>query len=173
MNTTDIESLVAPVAAAHSLEVDRIEVLTAGRRSVVRIFLDGDGPIGRGPSLDEIASTTRAISEAFDGVDITRGRPYTLEVSSRGVSRPLTEPKHFRRNIGRLVTIDAAGEQVTGRVVAADEEAVELEVESAVRRIPLSGITRAVVQIELNRPVTPDDVDPDLIEDEDEDEEED
>ena len=62
MNTADIESLVAPVAAAHSLEVDRIEVLTAGKRSVVRIFLDGDGPKGRGPSLDDIASTPPAPS---------------------------------------------------------------------------------------------------------------
>ena len=173
MNTTDIESLVAPVASAHSLEVDRIEVLAAGGRSVVRIFLDGDGPIGRGPSLDEIASTTRAISEAFDGVDITKGRPYTLEVSSRGVSRPLTEAKHFRRNITRLVTVDIAGEQVTGRIVAADEGAVDLEVAAEVRRIPLTGITRAVVQIELNRPVKDEDVDPDLIENEDEFEEED
>ena len=153
MNTADIESVVAPVAAAHSLEVDRIEVMTAGKRSVVRIFLDGDGAMGRGPSLDEIASTTRAISEAFDGVDITRGRPYTLEVSSRGVSRPLTEPKHFRRNVGRLVAIEAAGEHVTGRVVAVEEDAVDLDVESVVRRFPLAGVTRAVVQLELNRTV--------------------
>ena len=153
MNTADIESLVAPVAAAHSLEVDRIEVMTAGKRSVVRIFLDGDGPIGRGPSLDEIASTTRAISEAFDGVDITRGRPYTLEVSSRGVSRPLTEPRHFRRNIGRLVAIETAGEKVTGRVVGVEDDAVDLDVESVVRRFPLAELTRAVVQIELNRAV--------------------
>jgi ribosome maturation factor RimP len=162
MNTADIESLVAPVAAEHSLEVDRIEVLTAGKRSVVRIFLDGDGPVGRGPSLDEIATATRAISELLDGVDITKGRPYTLEVSSRGVSRPLTEARHFRRNTGRLVAVDAAGEQLTGRVQAVDDAAVDLDVDGTVRRIPLSGITRAVVQVELNR----------KIEDEIEDEEE-
>ena len=153
MNTADIESLVAPVAAAHALEVDRIEVLTAGKRSVVRIFLDGDGPVGRGPSLDEIAQATRAISAAFDGVDITRGRPYTLEVSSRGVTRPLTEARHFRRNTGRLVAVDTAGEQFTGRVVAVDTVAVDLDVDGAVRRVPLAEINRAVVQIELNRTI--------------------
>jgi ribosome maturation factor RimP len=151
MNTADIESLVAPVVAAHSLEVDRIEVMTAGKRSVVRIFLDGDGPIGRGPSLDEIASATRAISAAFDETDITRGRPYTLEVSSRGVGRPLTEPKHFRRNTGRLVAIDTAGQQITGRVLAVDDQGVDLDVEGQAQRVPLDTITRAVVQIELNR----------------------
>jgi ribosome maturation factor RimP len=168
MNTADIESLVAPVAAAHSLEVDRIEVLTAGKRSVVRIFLDGDGPKGRGPSLDDIASTTRAISAAFDDADVTRGRPYTLEVSSRGVTRPLTESKHFRRNTGRLVAIDAAGEQLTGRVVSVDDTAVEVDVEGQSRRVPLDTITRAVVQIELNRPLEVDEED--VVEDEEEEE---
>lgn len=165
MNTADIESLVAPVAAEHSLEVDRIEVLTAGRRSVLRIFLDGDGPLGHGPSLDEIASATRAISEAFDGVDVTKGRPYTLEVSSRGVTRPLTEARHFRRNTGRLVVLDTGGEQLTGRVLAVDGTAVDLDLDGTVRRILLTDITRAVVQVELNRKVED-------VEDEDEEEEE-
>jgi len=168
MNTADIESLVAPVAAAHSLEVDRIEVLAAGRRSVVRIFLDGDGPKGRGPSLDNIASATRAISAAFDDADPTGGRPYTLEVSSRGVTRPLTEAKHYRRNTGRLVAIDAAGEQLTGRVLGVDDTAVEVDVDGQPRRVLLDTITRAVVQIELNRPLEPEEEEP---QDEEEEEE--
>lgn len=153
MNTADIEALVTPVVTAHSLEVDRLEVMTAGRRAVVRIFLDGDGPAGRGPSLDEIAEATRDISATLDGADITRGRPYTLEVSSRGVSRPLTEAKHFRRNTGRLVTLTVGGEQLTGRIRGADDETVEVEVDGASRRLPLADVTRALVQVELNRPV--------------------
>ena len=153
MQTAEIEALVAPVAAAHSLEVDRLEVMTAGKRAVVRVFLDGDGPAGRGPSLDEIAEATRGISAVLDAADITRGRPYTLEVSSRGVSRPLIEAKHFRRNTGRLVAFTLGDDQVTGRVLDADAEAVEVEVNGTQRRIPLAEVTRALVQVELNRPV--------------------
>jgi ribosome maturation factor RimP len=153
MNTADLEGLVAPVAAAHSLEVDRLEVMTAGKRSVVRIFLDGDGPEGRGPSLDEIAAATRDISTTLDSADITRGRPYTLEVSSRGVSRPLTASRHFRRNTGRLVEFSLADGAVTGRVLAADEDSVEVDVDGERRRIPLADVRRALVQVELNRPV--------------------
>lgn len=153
MQTAEIEALVAPVAAAHSLEVDRLEVMTAGKRAVVRVFLDGDGPAGRGPSLDEIAEATRGIAAVLDAADITRGRPYTLEVSSRGVSRPLTEAKHFRRNTGRLVTFTLSDSQVTGRVRAVDDESVEVEVDGGRRRIPLTEVTRALVQVELNRPV--------------------
>lgn len=161
MNTADIESLVAPVAAAHALEVDRIEVAAAGKRSVVRIFLDGDGPVGRGPSLDEIASATRDIAVILDGADITRGRPYTLEVSSRGVTRPLTQARHFRRNTGRLVEFTLAGEQVIGRVVSSDDESTEVDVDGARRRIPLADVIKAVVKVELNRPVEAEDEDED------------
>jgi ribosome maturation factor RimP len=153
MNSADIEALIAPVAAAHALEVDRLEVMTAGKRSVVRVFLDGDGPAGRGPSLDEIAEATRGISAALDAADVTRGRPYTLEVSSRGVSRPLTEARHFRRNTGRLVEFSLAEGAVTGRVLGVEDGSVEVEVDGAARRIPLAEVRRALVQVELNRPV--------------------
>lgn len=149
MDTADIESLIAPVAAAHSLEVDRLEVMTAGKRAVIRVFLDGDGPVGRGPSLDEIAAATRDISATLDGTDVTKGRPYTLEVSSRGVNRPLTQAKHFRRNTGRLVAFSLGDEQLTGRIASADETAVVVDVDGAERRIPLTEITRALVQVEL------------------------
>jgi ribosome maturation factor RimP len=153
MNTAELEALVAPVAEAHSLELDRLEVLAAGKRSVVRVYLDGDGPAGRGPSLDEIAEATRSISAALDAADITQGRPYTLEVSSRGVSRPLTDARHFRRNTGRLVTFTLADGPVTGRVLGVVDDAVEVDVDGTARRIPLADVQRALVQVELNRPV--------------------
>ncbi len=166
MNTADIESLVAPVAATHSLELDRLEVMTAGKRAVVRIFLDGDGPAGRGPSLDEIAEATRSISAALDAADVTGGRPYTLEVSSRGVSRPLTEARHFRRNTGRLVEFALGDDRVTGRILGADDTGVDVEVDGASRRIPLAEVTRALVQVELNRPVPAEDAQDEAGEDE-------
>ncbi|MCB0912828.1 MAG: ribosome maturation factor RimP [Propionibacteriaceae bacterium] len=157
MNTTDLEALVAPVVAAHALEVDRLEVMAAGKRSVVRVFLDGDGPDGRGPSLDQIAEATRDVSRALDDADVTKGRAYTLEVSSRGVSRPLTEAKHFRRNTGRLVEFTLADDTVTGRVRGVSGEVVEVDVDGATRRIPVADVQRALVQVELNRPVAGED----------------
>ena len=157
MNTTDLEALVAPVVAAYALEVDRLEVMAAGKRSVVRVFLDGDGPDGRGPSLDQIAEATRDVSRALDDADVTKGRAYTLEVSSRGVSRPLTEAKHFRRNTGRLVEFTLADDTVTGRVRGVSGEVVEVDVDGATRRIPVADVQRALVQVELNRPVAGED----------------
>jgi ribosome maturation factor RimP len=148
-----IASVVTPVVEGLGLEVDRIETMRAGKRTLLRISLDGDGPQGRGPSLDEIAEATRAVSAALDASAASGNAPYTLEVSSRGVSRPLTEAKHYRRNIGRLVALTlAGGEKTTGRIVASSPDEVEIDIDGASRTVALSDISKAVVQVELNRP---------------------
>jgi len=161
MDATQLGTLVTPAAAVHGLEVDRCEVQSAGKRSILRVFLDGDGPQGRGPSLDQIADATRSISALLDAQDVTNGRPYTLEVSSRGVGRPLTEVKHFRRNIGRLVRIELADSEVTGRITGQGDDEITLDVDGATRAIPLAGIRKALVQVELNRPVVGEDAEED------------
>lgn len=151
MKESAIAALVGPVVGQYGLEVDRIEVASAGKRSVLRVYLDGDGPDGRGPSLDEIAQATRALSSALDASNATGNAPYTLEVSSRGVSRPLTEPKHYRRNEGRLVALTLATGSVTGRIGAVDDTGVDLDVDGASRRVDFADITKAVVQAELRK----------------------
>ena len=159
MKQQAIEAVVGPVVEQCGLEVDRIEIASAGKRSVLRVYLDGDGPEGRGPSLDEIADATRALSAALDASDATGQAPYTLEVSSRGVSRPLTEVKHYRRNVGRLVALTLADGPVTGRIQSADADGVDLDVDGTDRRVALTDITKAVVQAELRKDAFADDAD--------------
>lgn len=173
MRDAAIEAVVTPVLEGYGLELDALEVVPAGRRRVVRIVVDGDGPQGRGPLLDDIASASRAVSEALDASDATGQAAYTLEVSSRGVGRPLTAPKHWRRNATRLVRVDLAdGSQVTGRITAADDDAVELDVDGTPREVRYADVTKALVQVELNRRQSDDDED-DVTEDETDDEDED
>ena len=151
MREEAIAEVVGPVVEQCGLEVDRLEIASAGRRSVLRVYLDGDGPEGRGPTLDQIAEATRAVSAALDASDATGEAPYTLEVSSRGVTRPLTEAKHYRRNVGRLVALSLADERVQGRITGADDDAVELDVDGATRSVGYADVTRAVVQAELRK----------------------
>ena len=180
MRESQIVGLLGPVLAQHGLDLDAVEVLPAGKRRLLRVVVDGDGPEGKGPLLDDIAEATRAISVALDESPAVGSAPYTLEVSSRGVSRPLELPRHWRRNVGRLVAVTTtAGETFTGRVSAAGEEAVTLDVEGAPRELALAEVVKALVQVELNRPRsttahegdpadddTDDDTDDDEIEDE-------
>jgi ribosome maturation factor RimP len=173
MRDAAIEAVVNPVLESFGLELDALEVVPAGKRRVVRIVVDGDGPKGRGPLLDDIASASQAVSAALDGSDAMGQAAYTLEVSSRGVGRPLTAPKHWRRNSTRLVRVDlVGGTQVTGRITAAGEDAVELDVDGTPREVRYADMTKALVQVELNRKVS-DDLDEPADEDEMDDEDED
>jgi ribosome maturation factor RimP len=153
MNTTQLTDLLTPVVARCELELEAIEIVPAGKRRLVRVTVDGDGPKGTGPTLDEIAAATQAISAALDDSDVTGSAPYTLEVSTRGVSRPLERASHWRRNRGRLVAVSLrSGEQLTGRVVAVEGSTVRLDVDGVEREIDLGDVSKALVQIEFNRP---------------------
>jgi ribosome maturation factor RimP len=153
MNHDRIVEVVEPVLQQFALDLDAVEIKPAGKRSVVRVVVDGDGPDGSGPSLDDIAEATKAVSAALDSSDATGAGSYTLEVTSRGVSRPLTLPRHWRRNIGRLVAVTLVdGASVTGRITGSDDEAVTLDVDGDLRQIAYRQISKALIQVELNRP---------------------
>lgn len=137
--------LTAPLAAL-GVDLEAVELSSAGRRRMLRVAVDKDG----GPTMDDLADATREVSRLLDDSDVMGEQPYTLEVSSRGVDRPLELPRHWRRNVDRLVRVDLAdGSTVTGRVLAADEDAVTLDVAGAARRVPYADVRRARVQVEF------------------------
>ncbi|GAA2101711.1 ribosome maturation factor RimP [Microlunatus panaciterrae] len=152
MKESQIVSLLTPVLAQFDLELEAVDLVPAGKRSLLRVVVDGDGPTGRGPLLDDIAEATKAISVALDETDVTGANPYTLEVSSRGVSRPLALPRHWRRNAGRLVQVSlTGGETFTGRIMKSTEESATLEVDQTTRTVPFAEVAKALIQVELNR----------------------
>ncbi|MDF1486751.1 ribosome maturation factor RimP [Tessaracoccus caeni] len=156
MQTTALAAVIEPVLAERELELDSLEVIPMGHRSVLRITVDGEGPKGRGPLLDDIAEASQAISRALDESNADGGSPYTLEVSSRGVSKPLTEAKHYRRNRGRLIKFQRGTEQLTGRILEAGDDEVTLDVTGRQMALAYADIDKAVVQVELNRPMNDD-----------------
>lgn len=159
MKDSQLSSLLTPILEQFGLELEDLTVTPAGKRRLLRVTVDGDGPKGRGPSLDDIAEATKAISVALDGSSVVGNSPYTLEVSSRGISRPLTAPRHFRRNTGRLLQANLSdGSTLIGRITAADECGVELDVDGSTRRLAYDEIGKAVVQVEFNRPAAAEDV---------------
>ena len=152
MNVAALRALLEPVLADRGLELDDLVVVGAGSRSVLRITVDGDGPKGRGPLLDEVADATRAVSDALDESELTGNQPYVLEVSSRGVAAPLAKPAHWRRNTGRLVAVTRAdGTKLTGRIAAATDTDASLTVDGEPVAVAFGDVRKAVVQVELNR----------------------
>lgn len=152
MHEQQLTELISPILAWHGLELDELDVKPMGKRSLLRITVDGDGPDGKGPLLDDISAAASQVSAALDTSEAVGKAPYTLEVSSRGVSKPLTEGKHFRRNTGRLVSVRTGEHETTGRILSATDDEVVLDVKGKQVSRAIADITKAVVQVEMNPP---------------------
>ena len=145
-----------PVVAALGYDLEDATVKRAGSRQLLQVVVDADG----GVSLDDIAEVSQAVSAALDESNLMGEAPYDLEVTSPGVGRPLTLPRHWRRAVSRLVQVPlTAGGELTGRVVEADEEGVVLELPGKKpgapgqrRRLAFAELGRGKVQVEFNRP---------------------
>jgi ribosome maturation factor RimP len=143
-----LASLIRPAVTAAGMDLESVRVTVAGRRRLLRVVVDSD----HGVSLDDAAEISREVSAALDATDIMGDVPYTLEVSSPGVDRPLTDPRHWRRAAGRLVQVKTGTEgTVRGRVVAADADGVTLDLEGAARRFGYGDLGAGVVQVEFGR----------------------
>jgi ribosome maturation factor RimP len=155
-----IVGLLEPAVAALGLDLENVRITSAGRRRLLRVVVDADG----GVSLDDIAQVSREVSATLDRAAAMGEAAYTLEVSSPGVDRPLTEPKHWRRATGRLVTaplrepVERDGEvggdggapaTVTGRVTGADDRGVQLDVRGVSREFGYSELGPGKIQIEF------------------------
>lgn len=146
-----LRAVVEPVVRAAGFDLEEISLSRAGRRDLVRVTVDADG----GVDLDAVAVVSRALSEALDGAecagaDLMSGE-YQLEVSSPGVDRPLRLPRHWRRNLGRLVRVTAGGRQVTARVAGVDDDLVRLDVDGDVQQWRCPDLGPGRVQVEFNR----------------------
>lgn len=133
------------------LDLEAVDLSTAGKRRVLRVAIDKDG----GVTMDDIADATREVSRVLDETDVMGAQPFTLEVSSPGVDRPLTLPRHWRRNTGRLVKVVLAeGDPVTGRITATDDGGALLDVDGAEHRVEYAAVTKARIQIEFKKETT-------------------
>jgi ribosome maturation factor RimP len=146
-----LREVIGPVVEAAGYDLEELSVSRAGRRHVLRITVDGE----HGISLDAVAELSREISAALDAAEERGGefseREYVLEVSSPGVDRPLTQPRHWRRNIGRLVIVRAGEQQLTGRLVDADDTGIVLEVGGVRHGWAYPDLGPGRVQIEFGR----------------------
>ena len=126
MSATDrhrsqLEQQIGPLVQTLGYELDEVAVTRVGRRSLVRVTVDAED----GVDLDAISDISRVVSAELDAND-PFGTPFVLEVSSPGIDRPLTLPRHWRRNIGRLIRTEVADTAVTGRINAVDDDGVVL-----------------------------------------------
>jgi ribosome maturation factor RimP len=148
LDRRQLRELLEPVVVEAGYDLEDLVEQRAGTRRLVRAVVDRDG----GVSLDAVAEVSHIIAAALDDSAAMGEAPYVLEVTSPGVDRPLTEPRHWRRATGRLVKATlVAGGEVVGRIVAADGAAVTLLVAEVEQSLAYPQIAKARVQVEFNR----------------------
>jgi ribosome maturation factor RimP len=130
-----LKELVAPAVAANALYLEDVELRSAGTQRTVHVIVDLPEDQTGGVGLDTIAELSQVLSKILDEHPHAPGQPYDLEVSSPGVGRPLTEPRHWRRNLGRLVKAKVRdGEDITGRLLEVREDGVTLRPQAAAKK---------------------------------------
>jgi ribosome maturation factor RimP len=147
-----ISELVTPAVSDLGFYLEDVHVATPGSHRIVTCIVDGDASL----NLDQVTSVSRVISELLDEAVFMGETPFTLEVTSPGVDRPLTQPRHFAKNADRLLKIvKVDGSEVSGRILSNTDHSVTLTVtlkkEVTEQTVPLADIKRAVVEIEFNR----------------------
>jgi ribosome maturation factor RimP len=147
-----ITNLISPAVTEAGFYLEEVQIASPGSHRIVTCVVDGPNPL----NLDQVTVVSRIISELLDSADVLGETPFTLEVTSPGVDRPLTEVRHWTKNLTRLInTTLNDGSIITGRLTEFDESNATL-VENIYGRIKnhtvaFADIKRAVVEIEFNR----------------------
>ena len=145
-----IKEAIAPIIAEANLFLEALQISTAGKHRIIRILVDHQEP-GKGLSLDEVTAVTKPISAELDSLAALGERPFTLEVSSPGVDFPLSLPRHWVKNRGRLATITLqSGTDLTGRIIESDDEHVKIESKKGeISEHRYADIARANIEVEF------------------------
>ena len=153
--TQSITELIEPAVTQAGFYLEEVQNTSAGSHRIITCIVDGQTPL----NLDQVTVVSRLISELLDSASFMDETPFTLEVTSPGVDRPLTLPRHWTKNLTRLVKVTLQDGTVTiGRLTEFNEATATL-VENIKGRIKthqvnFSDIKRAVVEIEFNRKET-------------------
>lgn len=139
-----IFELLDPLVSKAGLVLEEVQVQIPGKHRFVTIIVDSE----TGLNLDQVTEASRAIGEVMDGARFMGETPYTLEVTSPGVDRPLTAPRHWRKNVDRLVKVSKHdGEVFKARIISADEDHATLDNGP----IDYADVKRAIIEVEFNK----------------------
>ena len=143
-NKEQVLAVITPAIESLGFYIEDITITSAGKRSMLTVIVDGDTHL----SLDQVTVATKAISEIVENLPTLGNNPFTLEVTSPGLDRPLTKPRHWRKNQDRLIKIVLNdGKEINGRIKDSTESAVTVDDKS----INFADIKRATLEVEFKK----------------------
>jgi ribosome maturation factor RimP len=143
-NKEQVLAVITPAIESLGFYIEDITITSAGKRSMLTVIVDGDTHL----SLDQVTVATKAISEIVENLPTLGNNPFTLEVTSPGLDRPLTKPRHWRKNQDRLIKIVLTdGKEVKGRIKDSTETSVTVDDQT----INFADIKRATLEVEFKK----------------------
>ncbi len=143
-NKEQVLAVITPAIESLGFYIEDITITSAGKRSMLTVIVDGDTHL----SLDQVTVATKAISEIVENLSTLGNNPFTLEVTSPGLDRPLTKPRHWRKNQDRLIKIILNdGKEIKGRIKDSTESSVTVDEQV----INFADIKRATLEIEFKK----------------------
>ena len=152
MNMTlasNLTELLNPAVTRAGFVLEEVSVTPVGKRRLISVVVDCEN---RNPSLDEVTVVSKEVSSILDTYSLLGEMPFTLEVTTPGIDRPLTELRHWKKNLGRLVKITPnTGEKYVARIKEVLPREVVLELKNQESKVHFSDIARAQIEVEFNR----------------------
>ena len=143
-NKEQVLAVITSAIESLGFYIEDITITSAGKRSMLTVIVDGDTHL----SLDQVTVATKAISEIVENLPTLGNNPFTLEVTSPGLDRPLTKPRHWRKNQDRLIKIVLTdGKEVNGRIKDSTESSVTVDEQV----INFADIKRATLEVEFKK----------------------
>ena len=150
----EITTAIRPIVEASGNYLEEVTVTPVGKSRMVTVIVDNEKHL----NLDQVTAVSREISEVVETLGALGEHPFTLEVTSPGIDRPLTAPRHWRKNVDRLVKATKNdGTVVEGRI----GEVTEVDVVIGEHRLAYSDIKKALIEIEFKSTVKSADLDED------------
>ena len=145
----NLTELLTPAVTRAGFVLEEVTVTPVGKRRLVAVVVDCED---RNPSLDEVTVVSKEVSAILDNYTQMGEMPFTLEVTTPGIDRPLTQGRHWKKNVGRLVKITPkTGEKYIGRIASVKDNAVTIEIKGKESEISFAEISRAQIEVEFNR----------------------
>lgn len=144
-----VSTIADPILSNEGMELVDIEYRREVKGWVLRLYIDKEGGI----TLDDCTRVSQEVGRNLDIEDFIL-TPYTLEVSSPGLNRPLKKEEDFIKYRNRLIKVKTFSpmenrRQFKGRLLGVSEDRIEIETEGGVYQIPLSNVAKANLEIEF------------------------
>lgn len=138
----EISAAIRPAIEATGNYLEELTITSAGKVKILTVIVDSESHL----NLDQVTAVTKSISEIVEALPALGDAPFTLEVTSPGLDRPLTKPRHWRKNLNRLVKITmTSGALIEGRIVEVTESTAMVGSEI----VSFEDIKRATLEIEF------------------------